>query len=142
MVKADRWSLRQEQKREATRLSEGRYETRESQSLSYIGLRGNRLQSAIECCTPWIARDAVNLVYRQAISVRHYRYKIAISLLLPTVLCLSPLFMGRITEQWFYVVGGIALCTILLAPPALRIDFRRDLKRRYYYGRYRSNHFR
>ncbi|MDB4494414.1 hypothetical protein OAM37_01675 [bacterium] len=129
LVKADRWSLRQEQNREVSRLSEGRYDTRESQSQRYSGLRINRLQSAIEYCTPPIARDALNLIYRQAISVRHYRYKIAISLLLPTILCLSPLFMGRITEQWFYVVGGIALCTILLAPPALRIDFRRDLKR-------------
>ena len=129
LVNADRWSIRQEQKREVSRLSEGRYETRDSQSQSYSGLHINRLYTAIEYCTPWIARDVLNLVYRQAISVRHYRYKIAISLLLPTILCLSPLFMGRITEQWFYVVGGIALCTILLAPPALRIDFRRDLKR-------------
>ena len=129
LVKADRWSLRQEQKREVSRLSEGQYETRESQSQSYSGLQVNRLRSAVESCTPWIARDALNLAYRQAISIRHYRYKIALSLMLPTVLCLSPLFMGRITEQWFYVVSGIALCTILLAPPALRIDFRRDLKR-------------
>lgn len=129
LVKADRWSIRQEHNREVSRLLEGRYDTRESQAQSYSGFRTNRLQHAIESCTPQIARDALNLVYRQAISVRHYRYKIAISLLLPTILCLSPLFMGRITEQWFYVVGGIALCTILLAPPALRIDFRRDLKR-------------
>ena len=129
LVKTDYWTLRQEQKREVSRLSDGQYETRESQSQSYSGLQINRLRSAIEYCTPESARDTLNLIYRQAISVRHYRFKIAISLLLPTMLCLSPLFMGRLTEQWFYVVSGIALCTILLAPPALRIDFRRDLKR-------------
>ena len=128
LVKTDYWSLRQEQKREVSRLSDGRYETWESQSQNYSGLQINRLRSAIEYC-PESARDTLNLIYRQAISVRHYRFKIAISLLLPTMLCLSPLFMGRLTAQWFYVVSGIALYTILLAPPALRIDFRRDLKR-------------
>ena len=129
LVKADRWSLRQEQKSEESRLAAGRYETRDSQPQTYSGLQTNRLLTLLESCTPGIARDALNLIFRQAISVRHYRFNIAVSLLLPTALCLSPLFMGRIVEQWFYVVGGIALCTILLAPPALRIDFRRDLKR-------------
>jgi len=129
LVKADRWSLGQEQKNEVSRLSEGRYETRDSQPQIYSGPKTNRLLNSLESFTPGIAQDALNLIFRQAISVRHYRLNIAFSLLLPTVLCLSPLFMGRIIEQWFYVVGGIALCTILLAPPALRIDFRRDLKR-------------
>ena len=129
LVKVDRWSLGQEQKNEVSRLSEGRYETRDSQPQSYSGPKTNRLLSFLDSCTPVVARDALNLIFRQAISVRQYRFNIAVSLLLPTALCLSPLFMGRITEQWFYVVGGIALCTILLAPPALRIDFRRDLKR-------------
>jgi len=67
-----------------------------------------RLLSCLDSCTPVVARDALNLIFRQAISVRHYRFNIAVSLLLPTALCLSSLFTGRIIEQWFYVVGGIA----------------------------------
>lgn len=45
------------------------------------------------------------------------------------LLCLSPMLTGRVGNQWAFVVAGIALCTMLLAPPALRLDFRRDLKR-------------
>ena len=61
--------------------------------------------------------------------MRRYRGTIVFSFVVPTLLCLSPLATGQDTEQWFFVVSGIALCTMLLAPPALRIDFRRDLKR-------------
>jgi hypothetical protein len=129
LVKADRWSLAQKQRQEVARLTHGRFQTRESQSQSYSGTRTNRLRVVLERCAPAMTRDALNLICRQAVSVRHHRTTITLSLLLPTVLCLSPLAMGRIVEQWFYVVGGIALCTVLLAPPALRIDFRRDLKR-------------
>ncbi|QDT04154.1 hypothetical protein K227x_25430 [Rubripirellula lacrimiformis] len=81
----------------------------------------------------WLSRwgwaDAAAVMSRQWISVRRYSGTIVFSFVVPTVLCLSPLATGRITDQWFFVVGGIALCTVLLAPPALRIDFRRDLKR-------------
>ncbi|TWU20507.1 hypothetical protein Pla52o_43850 [Novipirellula galeiformis] len=66
---------------------------------------------------------------RQYQSVRRYRGTIGFSFLIPTLLCLSPLVTNQVLEQWFYVVSGIALCTMLLAPPALRLDFRRDLLR-------------
>ncbi|TWU48919.1 hypothetical protein Poly51_48230 [Rubripirellula tenax] len=81
----------------------------------------------------WILRymdaDLASLLVRQWNTVQRYAGTIAFSFFVPTVLCLSPLATGRITDQWFFVVGGIALCTVLLAPPALRIDFRRDLRR-------------
>ncbi|TWU51375.1 hypothetical protein [Rubripirellula reticaptiva] len=73
--------------------------------------------------------DMVAVMARQWVSVKRYRSTILFSFIVPTLLCLSPLVTGRITDQWLFVVGGIALCTMLLAPPALRIDFRRDLKR-------------
>ncbi|MGB7327816.1 MAG: hypothetical protein WBD31_23260 [Rubripirellula sp.] len=73
--------------------------------------------------------DMVAVMARQWVSVKRYRSTILFSFVVPTLLCLSPLVTGRITDQWLFVVGGIALCTMLLAPPALRIDFRRDLKR-------------
>ena len=70
------WSLRQEQKREVSRLSDGRYETWESQSQNYSGLQINRLRSAIEYCTPPSARDTLNLIYqtgnqRSALSIQN-----------------------------------------------------------------------
>ncbi len=69
------------------------------------------------------------VVSRQWVSVKRYRGTIAFSFLIPILLCLSPLVTGQVKEQWFYVVGGIALCTMVLAPSALRLDFRRDLRR-------------
>ncbi|GAA5507106.1 hypothetical protein [Novipirellula caenicola] len=71
----------------------------------------------------------VAIVARQYQSVRRYRKTILASFVIPTLLCLSPLVTDQVIEQWFYVVSGVALCTMLLAPPALRIDFRRDLLR-------------
>jgi hypothetical protein len=77
----------------------------------------------------FLATDLAAMLARQWITIKRYAVTIAISFLIPTLLCLSPLVTGKITDQWFFVVGGIAMCTMLLAPPALRIDFRRDLKR-------------
>lgn len=83
-------------------------------------------------CFGWIARydqHAFDLACRSAKTVSRYAATILISMLIPTVLCLSPLVTGRLHFQWLFVIGGVGLCTCLMAPPALRIDFRRDLKR-------------
>lgn len=69
------------------------------------------------------------LISRQWISIRRHAGSIAFSFAIPMLLALSPLITGTVDQQWFFVVGGIAVYTVLLAPPALRIDFRRDLKR-------------
>lgn len=72
---------------------------------------------------------------RQWNCVTRYKWNVLVSFAIPMVLSLSPLltsdsdFAGQHTKQWIFVIGGIALSTLLLAPPALQIDFRRDLKR-------------
>jgi hypothetical protein len=76
-----------------------------------------------------IDRDAGAVSQRTVASVIRYRTTIFVSLLLPTLLCLSPLVTRQVFDQWFFVVGGIAMCTSLIAPAALKIDFRRDLSR-------------
>jgi len=129
LVKVDRWSNHQEHMREVSRLSLGQYQTREAHLQTYKGKEQNRLHNLIEYCASGMTREVLTLACRQAIGIRDHRFNITISMLLPAVLCLAPLFMGRMEEQWFYVVAGTALCTVLLAPPALRIDFRQDLKR-------------
>ncbi|TWT86467.1 hypothetical protein [Neorhodopirellula pilleata] len=75
------------------------------------------------------------LVLRQWHCLVRYRFNVLVSFAIPMAVSLSPLFTGdpdfaeQATKQWIFVVGGIALSTLLLAPPALQIDFRRDLKR-------------
>ncbi|WP_149752690.1 hypothetical protein [Rubripirellula obstinata] len=76
-----------------------------------------------------IDTDAAAVAARTVSSVVRYRTTIFMSLLVPVLLCLSPLVTGRVLDQWLYVVGGIAMCTSLIAPAALKIDFRRDLSR-------------
>ena len=72
---------------------------------------------------------------RQWNCIARYKWNVLISFAIPMSLSLSPLltsdadFAGQDTKQWIFVIGGIALSTLLLAPPALQIDFRRDLKR-------------
>lgn len=77
----------------------------------------------------WIDGDAGSIATRTTTSVIRYRGTIFFSLLLPTLLCLSPIVSGQVFDPWFFVVGGIAMCTALIAPAALKIDFRRDLRR-------------
>ncbi len=86
-------------------------------------------QHWIYALTPKSMHLALSIAGRHSVSVRRYRWAILCNFALPTLLCLSPLLTGQAFEQWLYIVGGIALCTMLLAPPALKIDFRRDLRR-------------
>jgi len=75
------------------------------------------------------------IVTRQWLCVGRYRWNVLLSFAIPMVVSLSPLFTqteglaGNAVKQWVFVIGGIALSSLLLAPPALQIDFRRDLKR-------------
>ena len=83
---------------------------------------------------PGMISDIASLIGRQWLSVQRYRGTISLSFLVPTVLCLSPLALNHFSDrqvdgQWLFIVGGVAFCTMMLAPPALRIDFRRDLRR-------------
>lgn len=74
-------------------------------------------------------QQVLSIASRHWVSVRRYRWTILGSFAAPTLICLSPLVTGAGREQWLYAIGGVAICTMLLAPPALKIDFRRDLRR-------------
>ena len=131
LVKVDAWARNARHRREQQRLDDGNFQRDvQPNKLSKPQSIGQRRWSTfVDTKLPVSLRDACSLIGRQAVSVRRYRGTILFSFVVPTLLCLSPLVTGQVIAQWFYVVGGIALCTMLLAPPALRIDFRRDLRR-------------
>ena len=129
LVRVDAWSVARQHRREQDRLAAGQFQPRQLLSEELRKRTTSRLRAFMDRTVPDQAADVVAVIARQWVSVRRYQGTIVFSFLIPTLLCLSPLVTGQVTEQWFYVVGGIALCTMLLAPPALRIDFRRDLRR-------------
>jgi len=132
LVRVDDWSQRAKHLQEQARLRANDFvrSNRLSQTVgSESKLLGRSASDWANRHLPAALRDAFHIASRQAISVKRYWGTIVFSFVVPTLLCLSPLVTGQVTEQWFYVVGGIAMCTMLLAPPALKIDFRRDLRR-------------
>lgn len=129
LVKVDQWSIAKRHQRERIRLADGHYVSQEMYTESWLDQHTGRASAWFDRWVPVFATDLAAMTMRQWISVRRYRGVILFSFVIPMVLCLSPLVTGQVSEQWLYVVIGIALCTMLLAPPALRIDFRRDLKR-------------
>ncbi|MGB7342735.1 MAG: hypothetical protein WBD20_00835 [Pirellulaceae bacterium] len=132
LVRVDAWAQTARHRRELQRLETGDY-YRSDNSSAHVDasslLIADRITRTANRMLPSVLKDALHIASRQAVSVQRYWGTILFSFVVPTLLCLSPLVTGQITEQWFYVVGGIAMCTMLLAPPALRIDFRRDLRR-------------
>ncbi|MGV3483413.1 MAG: hypothetical protein ACO1RT_03220, partial [Planctomycetaceae bacterium] len=68
------------------------------------------------------------LISRQWIGVVRYRGTIFLSLTLPAALSLSPLVTSD-DAGLMHVAAWLAVSTLLLAPPALRLDFRRDIER-------------
>ncbi|MDM4017915.1 hypothetical protein [Roseiconus lacunae] len=128
MVRVDRWANRSRLCRERIALANGTYKQVDQITPAREASKRTLLDTVTERL-PSQTHDTLALVWRQALSVRRYFGTIAFSFCVPTLLCLSPLLTGRVSNQWAFVVAGIALCTMLLAPPALRIDFRRDLKR-------------
>jgi hypothetical protein len=130
LVRVDAWVLASQLRNEQVCLSNQKYRSSVEQRESSNAIRSRFAESSlIERFLPESIHDVTALVHRQVITARRYRSTILFSFLIPTLLCLSPLATGQIHQQWLFVVGGIALCTMLLAPPALQIDFRRDLKR-------------
>lgn len=131
LVKVDAWTRNAKHRREQQQLRDGKYQrnVQPSQLAQQPSDHTRKWIAFVDTKMPSSLRDACNLIGRQAVSVKRYRGTIIFSFIVPTLLCLSPLVTGQVISQWFYVVGGIALCTMLLAPPALRIDFRRDLRR-------------
>ncbi len=130
LVRVDGWAGRSTLAREQARLRSGDFHAPAGIRPSTAGTRCDEtLADRIEAILPRRMGESVALVWRQALSIRRYYGTILFSFLVPTLLCLSPLLTGRVGNQWAFVVAGIALSTMLLAPPALRLDFRRDLKR-------------
>lgn len=128
LVRLDAIGLRTLHTAERKRLASGRYLDSDSVRRNVGSDPSGRLfQSGL--LDSWGLADMSSVMARQWVTVKTYRGTIFFSFLIPTVLCLSPLLAGTVSEKWFFVVGGIALCTSVLAPSALRIDFRRDLKR-------------
>jgi hypothetical protein len=129
LVRVDRWADRSTLAREKARLAGGDFRssvnTQDAVRSEWVDSIATRLDTL---CPPGLA-DTAALLWRQSLSIRRYFGTIVFSFVVPTALCLSPLLTGTVGNQWAFIVGGIALCTMLLAPPALRLDFRRDLKR-------------
>lgn len=130
LVRVDAWTSRQELSRERDRFRSNQYRTAEAAAASFDSVREvHPARRWLESRLPNWTDDTMAVLSRQATSVRKYKGTIVLSFVVPLLLCLSPLFTGQVVQQWFFVVGGIAMCTMLLAPPALRLDFRRDLRR-------------
>lgn len=128
LVSVDHWAGERRLKRDRQRFADGNY-GRDASRQTAAGKKLRQKTELPRLIEDLLPAEVAALMSRQAVSIRRYRGTILFSFFVPTLLCLSPLFTGQVTEQWFYVVGGIAMCTLLLAPPALRLDFRRDLKR-------------
>ncbi len=130
LVRVDAVTAAKQISRERGRLESNQFQQnqKEKACLNRQRLR-HPLGAWIQRRLPRRAEDTFAVLSRQAISVHRYRGTIVLSFVIPVLLCLSSLATGQQVEQWFYVVGGIAMCTMLLAPPALRLDFRRDLQR-------------
>jgi hypothetical protein len=70
------------------------------------------------------------LAWRQTLGLCQYWPSVVIALIAPTVLSLVPLFIYRdAVVTMLHVTGSLALFSMLLLPPALRFDFRRDVDR-------------
>lgn len=129
LVRVDAWSGKRQRADELARLESHCFKTRQSQRDEQPQSVDGPLERWVQRWAPTSWADAVTIALRQWVSVRRYYRAIVTSFAIPTLLCLSPLLTGQTAQQWLFVVGGVALCTMLLAPPALRIDFRRDLRR-------------
>jgi hypothetical protein len=130
LVRVDAWAAAQRLLAEQETLRNHRYHRSDTKpdAAQEIGV-AHPLRAWLQPRLPRWCDDTLAVLSRQAISIHRYRRTIALSFVIPLLLCLSPLFTGQVSQQWFFVVGGIAMCTMLLAPPALRLDFRRDLRR-------------
>jgi hypothetical protein len=70
------------------------------------------------------------LAWRQCLGLWQYWPSVVIALVAPTVLSLLPLFIYRDpVVTMLHVTGSLAFFSMLLLPPALRFDFRRDVDR-------------
>lgn len=130
LVAVDRWATERTKHEERECMKRNMYHRANHVAVrSERTITGGRLSGAMQAVFPSQLHDASVIASRQLVSIRNYAPSIFVSFLVPMLLCLSPLVTGQDGNQWLFVVGSVAFCTLLLAPPALRLDFRRDLKR-------------
>ena len=129
LVRVDAWSIKRTHQREQQRLQAGDFQSNTQPTSLSLNQANHAIFNQLARFVPAWASDTVAVMSRQWTTVVRYRGTLLFSFVIPTLLCLSPLATGEVSQQWVFVVGGIGLCTMLLAPPALRIDFRRDLRR-------------
>lgn len=136
LVRVDAWSAKRriETERRRLRLMESNVANGRSSADEFLSrptqvTRIQRFGDWFAKCLPERHRGMSGLVVRQLQCVRRYLPNVIVSFAIPMALSLSPLLTDQTTKQWVFVIGGIALSSLLLAPPALQIDFRRDLKR-------------
>lgn len=129
LIQVDAWAQAARLRDEQLRYASNRYQAARARTGMWTTSQKFVVSSFIDRLLPAAMSDIAALIHRQVITARRYRTTVLLSFVVPALLCLSPLATGQIDQEWLFVVGGVALCTVLLAPPALHIDFRRDLKR-------------
>lgn len=123
VIRADFWGTEHHNSCERQRLLKMQFDRSQVASRLDRAAKRLRLSSIIPS---W--RGVGPLVARQWVAVKRYRATILFSLAVPVGLSLAPL-MTSSQAGMLHVSAWLAVCTLLLAPPALRIDFRRDIDR-------------
>jgi hypothetical protein len=123
VIRADIWGTEHHANCERQRL--WRLQHGRSHAASQLDRAAKRLRLS-SLIPSW--RGIGPLVARQWVAVKRYRATILFSLAVPVALSLAPLMTSR-EAGLLHVSAWLAVCTLLLAPPALRIDFRRDIDR-------------
>ena len=85
----------------------------------------------------WLSRfvptgfgGAKAIIWHQILGAYHYRSALIMSLLIPTILSCLPLIRGtQTTLTSLSVLGSVVFYSFLLLPPALMLDYRRDVNR-------------
>ncbi len=121
VIAVDRWASWHQHRVETARLDQ-----RRCGSLKIDGHRGKQVRKTLLSLPRLYGVGP--LLSRQWVGVVRYRGTILVSLAVPAALSLSPL-MTDAEAGLLPVAAWLAVSTLLLAPPALRIDFRRDIDR-------------
>ncbi|MEM9366911.1 MAG: hypothetical protein AAGD07_13030 [Planctomycetota bacterium] len=135
VIATDKWARRRRFEIEKSRLDSIDLRTQIPTNASVTSLTSSaagllpRMVQFASSMLPQSCSPAMAVMWRQAVCVQRYRVNVVASFAIPMVLSLSPLATDLGNKQWLFVIGGIALSSLLLAPPALQIDFRRDLRR-------------
>ncbi|MEM6363267.1 MAG: hypothetical protein AAF745_02490 [Planctomycetota bacterium] len=133
LVDIDHWSRqrRQQHEVEACQAIGQASKTRHMNQGQHPCLRGDWISRCLQRITIGPLRDAawLGVLSRQLHCLIRYRSHVLMSLGIPTALSLSPLWTDQTAKQWLFVISGVLLSSVLLAPPALQIDFRRDYRR-------------